>query len=70
MRVFERGVGETLACGTGTCAVAVAAAVTGRAGRVSNVRVRGGLIRIEWLENNHVLMTGPATTVYEGTIEL
>jgi diaminopimelate epimerase len=70
MRVWERGVGETLACGTGACATAVAAAVTGRAARRATVRLLGGDLRIEWLENNHVMMTGPAVTVYEGTIEL
>ncbi|MDR2586636.1 MAG: diaminopimelate epimerase [Coriobacteriales bacterium] len=71
MRVCERGVGETLACGTGTCATVVAAAVTGRiAVRHATVHLLGGDLRIEWLNNNHVMMTGPATTVYEGTIEL
>jgi diaminopimelate epimerase len=70
MRVFERGVGETLACGTGASAVAVAAALTGRAGRVSRVRLRGGLLHITWRDDNHVLLTGPATTVFEGTIAL
>jgi diaminopimelate epimerase len=70
MRVWERGVGETLACGTGACATAVAAVVTGRAARRAVVHLPGGDLRIEWLENNHVMMTGPATTVYEGTILL
>jgi diaminopimelate epimerase len=72
MRVWERGVGETLACGTGACATAVAAVVTGRTGTTRNavVHLPGGNLRIEWLENNHVMMTGPAATVYEGTIEL
>ena len=70
MRVWERGCGETLACGTGACATAVAAAITGRSSRKATVQLTGGDLGIEWLENNHVLMTGPATTVYEGTIDL
>jgi diaminopimelate epimerase len=70
LRVWERGIGETLACGTGTCATVVAAAITGRAARSALVHLRGGDLRIEWLENNHVMMTGPAATVYEGTIQL
>jgi diaminopimelate epimerase len=70
MRVWERGCGETLACGTGACATAVAAAVTGRAGRTSTLQLLGGDLCIEWHEDNHVFMTGPAVTVYEGTIEL
>jgi diaminopimelate epimerase len=70
MRVWERGCGETLACGTGACATAVAAAVTERAGRKSTLQLPGGDLGIEWLENNHVLMTGPAVTVFEGTIEI
>jgi diaminopimelate epimerase len=70
MRVWERGVGETLACGTGACATAVAAALTGRAARRATVCLPGGDLHVEWLENNHVMMTGPAATVYEGTIEL
>ena len=71
MRVCERGVGETLACGTGTCATVVAAVITERiAARKANVHLLGGTLYIEWLNNNHVMMTGPAATVYEGTIEL
>jgi diaminopimelate epimerase len=70
LRVWERGVGETLACGTGACATVVAAAITGRSARSALVHLRGGDLRIEWLDNNHVMMTGPASAVYEGTIRL
>jgi diaminopimelate epimerase len=66
MRVWERGAGETLACGTGACASLVAAARTGRAGRRAVVHLRGGDLRIEWADDNHVYMTGPAETVFEG----
>lgn len=66
MRVWERGAGETLACGTGACASLVAAARTGRAGRKAVVHLRGGDLRIEWADDNHVYMSGPAVTVFEG----
>ena len=70
MRVWERGSGITLACGTGACATAVAAAATGRSGRQSRIIMDGGTLDIEWSEtDNHVYMTGPATFVYEGEIE-
>ena len=71
MRVWERGSGITLACGTGACATAVAACVTGRASRRSDIVMDGGTLSIEWREDdNHVYMTGPATTAFEGEIEL
>lgn len=70
MRVFERGCGETLACGTGCCATAVAAAVTGRAPRHSTLKILGGELDIYWRDNGHVFMTGPATTVYDGKIDI
>ena len=67
MRVWERGTGETLACGTGACAVAVACALTGRCERRCEVARPGGKLQIEWNEqDNHVYMTGPATFVYDG----
>lgn len=69
-RVWERGAGITLACGTGACAVAVAAALEKRAGRKSTVRLPGGDLSIEWRESdNRVYMTGPAEEVYRGEVE-
>ncbi len=71
MRVWERGSGITMACGTGACATAVAMALTERAGRESDVVMDGGTLRIEWRESDgHVYMTGPATKVFEGEIEI
>ena len=67
MRVWERGAGETLACGTGACAVAVSAMLNNYTQRKVTVKLLGGDLEIEWNnENNHVYMTGPATTVFEG----
>lgn len=66
MRVWERGTGETLACGTGACASAVAAALTGRCGREVTIHLRGGDLNIRWADNGHVMMTGGATEVFEG----
>ncbi|MCL2117249.1 MAG: diaminopimelate epimerase [Planctomycetaceae bacterium] len=67
MRVWERGSGETLACGTGACAVAVAGVLSGRSERRVQIELLGGRLGIEWSEaDNHVLMTGPATTVFTG----
>lgn len=71
MRVWERGSGITMACGTGACATAVAAAATGRWGRQSRVLMDGGNLDIHWNESDgHVYLTGPATLVYEGEIAL
>ena len=71
VRVWERGSGITMACGTGACATAVAAALTGRQRRSSPIIMDGGNLDIEWREtDNHVYMTGPATFVFEGDIEL
>ena len=70
-RVWERGSGITQACGTGACATAVSACITGRAGRHSSIVMDGGTLDIEWCEaDNHVYMTGPATFVFDGEIEL
>lgn len=70
-RVWERGSGITMACGTGACATAVAAVVTHRASRESNIVMDGGTLHIEYREaDNHVYMTGPAAFVFEGEIEL
>ena len=69
-RVWERGSGITMACGTGACATAVAAALTGRASRRSEIRMDGGTLQIEWrTTDNHVYMTGPAEIVFDGEIE-
>lgn len=69
LRVFERGVGETLACGTGACAAAVVNIAAGRVNNNVSVTLPGGTLEIEWQGEGHpVLMTGPATTVYEGII--
>ncbi len=71
MRVWERGSGETLACGTGCCAVCVAGVLNGFTAPQLEVRVLGGALFIEWdQEANLVWMTGPATTVFEGTISI
>jgi diaminopimelate epimerase len=68
MRVWERGSGETLACGTGACATAVAGAITGRCGRDVTIKLLGGDLKIHWDEDdNHVYMTGSATEVFSGT---
>lgn len=67
MRVWERGSGETLACGTGACATLVAAVLAGKAERSATVRLLGGDLEIRWDEtDNHIYMTGPAVTVFEG----
>ena len=69
MRVWERGAGETLACGTGACATAVACNLNGFTDRKVIIELLGGNLEIEWnKENNHVYMTGPATTVFEGEL--
>lgn len=69
IRVWERGSGITMACGTGACATAVAAALTGRASRRSEIRMDGGTLQIEWrTTDNHVYMTGPAEIVFDGEI--
>lgn len=70
-RVWERGSGITLACGTGACAVAVAAFLNGKSGRQATVAMDGGNLSVEWNSaDNHVYMTGPSVTVFEGEINL
>jgi len=64
-RVWERGVGETMACGTGTCAVVVAASLKGLAGRSATVSLPGGPLQVEWRERQ-VVLTGPARHVFDG----
>lgn len=66
MRVWERGAGITLACGTGTCATVVAAALSGRTDRTALVHLDGGDLTIEWAEDDRVFMTGPAVEVFRG----
>ena len=69
MRVWERGTGETLACGTGACATVVACNLNGYVKNDVNVELPGGILKIKWnKENNHVYMTGPAITVFRGEI--
>lgn len=71
MRVWERGAGETLACGTGACAVLVASVLNGKCERKSTVRLIGGELTIEWREDdNCVYMTGPAEKVFDGEIDI
>ncbi len=71
MRVWERGSGETMACGTGACAVGVAGVLTGRTNRTVTVHLLGGDLLIEWDEaSNHVFMTGEAVEVFEGEINV
>ena len=70
MRVWERGTGETLACGTGACATAVAAMLSGRTERNVVIHLTGGDLQIEWAADNHVVMTGPAVEVFSGELYL
>ncbi len=71
MRVWERGTGETLACGTGACATAVACILNGLTNEKVTVKLTGGSLDIRWdRKENLVYMTGPATTVFEGEIEI
>lgn len=71
MRVWERGAGPTLACGTGACATLVASVLNGVTDRAATVSLKGGNLFIEWNEtDNHVYMTGPAAEVYKGAVEI
>ena len=66
MRGYERGSGDTMACGTGACAAVVAASRLGLSDRSALVHLRGGDLQIEWADDNHVYMTGEAATVFTG----
>ena len=68
MRVWERGAGITLACGTGACATLVAAVRRGLSGRKADLLLDGGTLTIEWLENGHVMMTGPVAVAFSGVL--
>lgn len=68
VKVWERGDGPTLACGTGSCAVLAAGVSLGLVERRANIHLPGGTLRDEWLPNNHIRMTGPAETAFEGEI--
>jgi len=68
LRVFERGVGETLACGTGACAAVVAGHINGWFDARVHITLRGGTLLIEWPGEGNVLMTGPVETVFEGVV--
>ena len=70
MKVWERGVGPTLACGTGACASVVAGVLEGRINREVTVHLPGGDLKIEWREDNHVYMSGPATYVFRAQLLL
>ncbi len=70
MRVWERGVGETLACGTGACAVLVAGTLSCRVGREATVELPGGDLAVRWHEDDHVYMTGSAAVSFTGAVDL
>ena len=70
MRVWERGSGETAACGTGACAALVAAVLNDKSERRALLRLNGGDLDIEWRADNHVFMTGPAEEVFSGEVEV
>lgn len=70
MRVWERGAAVTLACGTGSCATLVAGVLNGLTERKAQIQLDGGNLIVEWAENNHLFMTGPAKQVFEGCYEV
>lgn len=70
MRVWERGAGITLACGTGACASVVAGVLTGKSDRHCTVELPGGCLEIEWLTSGNILMTGPAKKVFQGILRI
>jgi diaminopimelate epimerase len=70
LRVYERGVGETLACGTGACAAAISGMRRGLLSSKVEIELAGGKLQIEWKEGDVVWMTGPTATVYEGRLDL
>lgn len=70
MRVWERGCGETLACGTGACATSVAASLTGRKDKCNSVKLLGGILNIDWDESGYVFMTGPADEFFTGYVDI
>jgi len=69
-RTWERGAGETLACGTGACAVMVASVLNGKAGKKVIIDLKGGTLEIEWKVEGNIIMTGPAKEVFSGTVEV
>ena len=71
LRVYERGAGETLACGTGACAAVVAGQIRGLLEHPVTVELNGGTLSIDWQgENSPVMMTGPATAVFDGQVDI
>ncbi len=70
LRVWERGAGLTLACGSGSCATMVAANLRGLVGRIADIKLSGGILHIEWLENDHVLMTGAVEVSFKGQLNI
>jgi len=68
MRIWERGAGITMACGTGACAALVAAVLNKKTGKKAKIHLPGGMLEIEWAANNHVYMTGPAEHVFSGEV--
>jgi diaminopimelate epimerase len=68
IRVWERGVGETMACGTGACAALVACSLAGLAGRSAELEFPGGLLHVAWRQDDHAFLTGPAACVYDGEL--